>query len=79
MINNLYHPPSEPITLDNLILAFRLNRMGHSPEFIADFVTGSWSPGPEATNTIDQTCVSLQLKPRESDGCRIDRKTWCVG
>ncbi|WP_165864804.1 hypothetical protein [Rufibacter latericius] len=48
----------------NLILAMRLNRMGHSPDYITDFVTGSWSPIP-FTSDMQAPCPELTLPERK--------------
>ncbi|MBA9079387.1 MULTISPECIES: hypothetical protein [Rufibacter] len=71
-MTDFYSAQTEPITVENLVLAMRLSRMGHSSEFITGFVTGSWSPMPAAPAAINEPCLDLVLPGRQ----RVAENSW---
>ncbi|MFD1754019.1 hypothetical protein ACFSC6_02320 [Rufibacter sediminis] len=58
-----YFGPTEQMSVANLVLAMRLKKMGYTPDYITDFVTGSWSPMP-STSQMQAPCPELTLPAR---------------
>ncbi|WP_210464855.1 hypothetical protein [Rufibacter roseolus] len=61
-----YAGPSEQMSVANLVLAMRLKRMGHSSDYITDFVTGSWNPMPFSSD-MQAPCPELTLPGRKKN------------
>ncbi|KAA6434316.1 hypothetical protein ACD591_17175 [Rufibacter glacialis] len=60
-----YAGPTEQMSVANLVLALRLLRMGHSQDYIAEFVTGSWSPIPGSA-LMQEPCPELTLPTKKN-------------
>ncbi|WP_181306337.1 hypothetical protein [Rufibacter sp. XAAS-G3-1] len=59
-----YSGPTEQLSVANLVLAMRLSRLGHTADYITDFVTGSWNPMP-STSVMHAPCPELTLPCRQ--------------